>query len=333
MIIMGNAETDNESKYIEIVYENYTTKSIKYYAEFEKAPFAEGSFRYAYRGQIKDRYGTRPYYFPKGKCVVKVLKEKYARNVRSYEEDLKNIFYSSKIAKLFNSEYSYYLNYEIRFVQPYIAKFDKYGFDRSYFIFWEKNQDSMKKIGKSEYLFIEPYLEGYYQKFINNNMMGITNLEEIFNVFMHWNWIYSKGKKIIGDIQGVKKYNYYELTDPAVQSIEGEYGSTDLGVLSLYAFVAQHKHNKYCQHLSWPNDALIKKMNSEIYTIINYYELGMLNITNLTKFYYDEVLEPVFYEKTTKQIIFGVIVLLITYFLEYAFLKFLTILEIIKNFL
>ena len=54
---MGNAETDNESKYIEIVYENYTTKSIKYYAEFEKAPFAEGSFRYAYRGQIKDRYG------------------------------------------------------------------------------------------------------------------------------------------------------------------------------------------------------------------------------------------------------------------------------------
>ena len=55
----------------------------------------------------------------------------------------------------------------------------------------------MKKIGKSEYLFIEPYLEGYYQKFINNNMMGITNLEEKFNVFMHWNWIYSKGKKII----------------------------------------------------------------------------------------------------------------------------------------
>ena len=41
---MGNAETDNESKYIEIVYENYTTKSIKYNAEFEKGSFCRRKF-------------------------------------------------------------------------------------------------------------------------------------------------------------------------------------------------------------------------------------------------------------------------------------------------
>lgn len=58
----------------------------------------------------------------------------------------------------------------------------------------------------------------------------------------------------------------------------------------------------------------------------------MLNITNLTKFYYDEVLEPVFYEKTTKQIIFGVIILLIAYFLEYALPEILNYIRNHKNF-
>ncbi len=309
---MGNLESDNESKYIEIVYENYTTKQIEYYAKFEKTPFAEGSFRYAYRGQIKDRFGrdSRPYYFPNGKCTIKVSKRGYAKNVRSYKEDLKNIFYSSSLSKKFNTQYTN-LTREIRFIQPYIAKLDKYGTDSVFWFFSQENHDSMEKIGRDEYLFIEPYLEGYYEKYVNNNMEGIENLNEIISFFMHWNWNYSKGKKLVADIQGVQKRYYYELTDPAVQSIGQEFGSTDLGVFSLYVFISKHKHNKYCRYLPWPKDDLVRKINSEINTTIVDYKLGILNITNLTQFYRDEVLEPVFHEKIkTELIIFFIMIIL-----------------------
>ena len=297
-----------------IVYENYTTKHIYYYAKFEKTPFAEGSFRYAYRGQIKDRYGkdSRPYYFPNGKCIIKVPKKGYAKNIRSYKKDLKNIFYSSSVSKIFNSKYNN-LTREIRFVQPYIAKFDKYGTDRVFWIFSQENQDSMEKIGRDEYLLIEPYLEGYYEKYVNNNMEGIENANEIIAFFMHWNWNYSKGKKIVADIQGVQKRYHFELTDPAVQSIDEKYGSTDLGVFSLYVFVSKHKHNKYCRHLPWPNDVLVKKINSEINTTIEDYKLGILNITNLTQFYHDEVLEPVFHEKIETELIFSFLIIILLY--------------------
>lgn len=60
---------------------------------------------------------------------------------------------------------------------------------------------------------------------------------------MHWNWVQSKGEKIVSDIQGIKKYNYYELTDPAIQSINQDYGPADLGIFGLIAFLIRHKHN------------------------------------------------------------------------------------------
>ena len=79
---------------------------------------------------------------------------------------------------------------------------------------------------------------------------------------MHWNWVYSKGEKVVSDVQGVEKNGYYLLTDPAVQSINQEYGSTDLGAYVILVFLAKHQHNQYCQHLPWPNTRIINIINS-----------------------------------------------------------------------
>ena len=54
---------------------------------------------------------------------------------------------------------------------------------------------------------------------------------------MHWNWVRSKGEKLICDIQGVNKKDKYELTDHATQSINKEFGKSDMGPDSLINFV------------------------------------------------------------------------------------------------
>ena len=76
---------------------------------------------------------------------------------------------------------------------------------------------------------------------------------------MHWNLVNIKGEKLVSDIQGVRREKYYELTDPAFQSINQEYGDGDLGCFGLIAFLIRHKHNKYCKDLPWPEESEIKR--------------------------------------------------------------------------
>lgn len=80
--------------------------------------------------------------------------------------------------------------------------------------------------------------------------------------FMHWNWVYSKGEKVVSDIQGIEKKGYYHLTDPAVLSINQEYGLTDLGPYGILLFLAKHIHTPYCKNLPWPNNQIINLLKS-----------------------------------------------------------------------
>ena len=50
------------------------------------------------------------------------------------------------------------------------------------------------------------------------------------------------------------------LLIPAVQSINKEYGDSDLGPSALINFVYTHKHNEFCKDLPWPNENGIKKI-------------------------------------------------------------------------
>ena len=106
---------------------------------------------------------------------------------------------------------------------------------------------------------------------------------------MHWNWVHTKGEKIICDIQGVKKDDNYELTDPAVYT---------------------HKHNEFCKDLPWPNENGIKKIK----------KLMLITNPTLEKQLYKEVIDSTFSKYPNNSIncgnnflfyfIFGAIILL-----------------------
>ena len=52
------------------------------------------------------------------------------------------------------------------------------------------------------------------------------------------------------------------MTDPATQSINQEYGLTDLGPYGILVFLAKHRHTTYCQNLPWPNYKIINLIRS-----------------------------------------------------------------------
>ena len=247
-------QTPNESRYLHKIDENLNTTKTNYYACFEKSPKSEGAFRYCYCGNIKD-YNDKPLtnsYFPKGKCVVKVFKEKVAHYKTDLNEDFKNSIYADKISTIFNSLYRDKL-YELKFVIPFAATMQKYASFNLLFFIPIKNSDSEKKIKEDEWIAVEPDIGEPYVKFVSNTNYEHKNLGKAIPAFMHWNWVYTKGEKVVSDVQGVEKDGYYELTDPAVQSINQEYGSPDLGPYGLLVFLAKHKHNEYCKNFPWPN--------------------------------------------------------------------------------
>ena len=195
-------------------------------------------------------------YFPDGKCVVKVFKEKIAHYKQDLNEDFKNSIYADKVSKIFNSLYNEKL-YELKFLIPFAASMHKYATFNLFFFIPIKNDDSQKKIKENEWIAVEPFIEGKYEKFVSNTHWMDKNLGKAIPAFMHWNWVYSRGEKVVSDVQGVEKDGYYELTDPAVQSINGEYGSTDLGAYGILVFLAKHIHNEYCRDLPWPKSNII----------------------------------------------------------------------------
>ena len=240
----------HESNYIYEVDENLNTKQTNFYVTFKYNPFSEGAFRYCYIGNInnKGNQNSNKNLFPTGKCVVKVFKnDLYEKS--EIISDLNNIFYSQKISKEFNSQNL--INRKVIFVDNYLATFK----EKAVINLFEK-----RAFTELEPMIIEPYIEGKYEKFTSNSGWIKDNIDIIIPLFMHWNWVYSKGEKLVSDIQGVKKGDIYELTDPAVQSINKEYGDTDLGAVGLIYFLSEHKHNSYCQSLPWPNNEEIKKI-------------------------------------------------------------------------
>ena len=102
---------------------------------------------------------------------------------------------------------------------------------------------------------------------------------------MHWNWVYSRGEKVVSDIQGVIKDSYYHLTDPAVQSINKEYGLTDLGPYGILVFLAKHKHTQFCKNLPWP-------INNVINLIRSYHIIGNRRTTFSFEFKNDPKIRP-----------------------------------------
>ena len=262
-----------KSRYLYEVDENFNLNQTDYFVTFNKKYSFVGAFRYCYEGKIKSISGKSfiPESFSNGKCVVKVLKKSIALDVFELYTDFKNYFYAKKVTEIFNTKYTDQIfSYKLNYVTPYVTSLKDHASFNLLNLFSIRNSDQMKIIKENEWIIIEPFIEGNYEKFANNAGKVISVSDKIIPFFMHWNWVYSKGEKLVSDIQGVKKFKYYELTDPAILSINVEYGPSDLGSSALIMFLSNHQHNEYCSGLPWPNYDDMQKIQYYSENLENY---------------------------------------------------------------
>ena len=71
----------------------------------------------------------------------------------------------------------------------------------------------------------------------------------------HFSYHSSGGRYVLCDLQGGVYRDGIVLTDPAVLSVQKEYGVTDLGPPGISTFFAQHTCNEFCKgHWKKPTD-------------------------------------------------------------------------------
>ena len=220
------------------------------YAEFEEKFFQKGTFRYCYKGTIKNLNGdevtTNDFYT--GKCVVKVYQNN--RFTQDYYIDFICSLYAYEEARLFNEIIK--IPNKLNFIIPYggsvhlLAGFKLFGLFKV-----STNDDSKKYLSPDMKVAIEPYLDGTYIKFSSNTGYENPDFDAYIPAFSHFTWIHSKGRRVVMDVQGIFKNGRYYLTDPACQSLEQLYGNSDLGAMGLIKFLICHKHNNICQNWKW----------------------------------------------------------------------------------
>ncbi|XP_011407835.1 PREDICTED: alpha-protein kinase vwkA-like [Amphimedon queenslandica] len=200
----------------------------KWETTFRREPFAEGRFRYAFKG----RYTKHP-----TKCgqsiVVKKFKDNYIWERKGWDSTLK--IYSK--AQEYASEFGRGL--EFTTCETSIVTF----------------AGSSTKVKVDEYAVHEDYLEGEYTKWCTNYgyvSSEARGVDQILTAFMHWSWIRSKGEEMVADIQGVKNGSRYRLTDPAMLSVKREYGVTDTGIEGMAMFFLIHQCYGPCDGLPKP---------------------------------------------------------------------------------
>lgn len=243
------ATSQNETKYLYKVTTNGLIRT-SIYAKFETNYFAEGAFRYCFKGTLKNINGNsvRTLDFPSGICVVKVYKNK--ENMQDYSLDFLGSQYAYEQAILFNSIIK--IPNKFNFVLPYAGSIHLLAGFKLFGLFKVSTNDQAKKyLEKDMLVAIEPFLSGTYTKFSSNTGYENPDFDAYIPAFSHFTWIYSKGRKVVTDVQGVFKNQRYYLTDPACQSIEGKFGNSDLGAMGLFKFILCHRHNDICKNWIW----------------------------------------------------------------------------------
>ena len=208
-----------------------TNNKMSILCRFDNEPFAEGRFRYAYKGKWTQESST-----PGKVCVVKKFKDSYTWESSGWDTTLKMYSRAQELAKGFGNKLEYT------------------GCERQ--IVKECPVEVQRGVRLNEYIVVEDHLEGNFVKWCNN--YGYVSQEArgvdcILPSFMHWTWAHSKGQEMVGDIQGVKKPGGgYKLTDPAMMSTTGQYGVTDTGVEGMAMFFLIHECSGSCRGLPKP---------------------------------------------------------------------------------
>jgi len=230
----------------------FTFFLYRYWADFDTDYFAAGiSYRYAFRGTIHGdgpRDGTL--------CVSKVFKRRYAKYFdKTFRPDHAASMKAQQYAETFTenvlpSLQNMISTSKIEFVIPLIAKIDSLSHFKVLGLF-PVNEDTTY-LAPTEYVAIEPFLHGKYEKFNSNSGYEDTTAT-LMNAFSHWTWEASGYRYLVCDIQGVENGSKYTLTDPCIHSVGRKYGGTDLGVIGMEKFFEGHDCNVMCETLDLEN--------------------------------------------------------------------------------
>ncbi len=208
-------------------------------ATLQPQHFAEGRFRYAYKGEY-----TAPPQKKGKKCVIKKMKATFTWKPTDWEETLQILETSKQLAGGFNN-YSN-TNKPVKFVDAKVTQVTEAG--------------GSTTLGLKEYVTIEDYIPGDYIKWCNN-YGGFDPRSTSMPAFVHWSWAHTKGETMIADLQGVRNDDAFYLTDPCLLSGThgGKYGCTDMGIEGIAMFFLSHTCTDFCKSIPKPSLANIPK--------------------------------------------------------------------------
>lgn len=178
-----------------------------YSACFENNYFAEGACRYAFKGTLSGggrRNGSI--------CVTKVFKKEFAKNYLEWAPDIAASKKASGFAEEFLRNYqprlrNYIRENEIEFLIPLIAKMQNIS---SFNLLWLLPIETDQRYVKvNEYVAIEPFIEGAYDKF-NSNGGYESPYHLLMNAFCHWTWYISGHRFMVCDLQVRTVYVYWQ---------------------------------------------------------------------------------------------------------------------------
>jgi Alpha-kinase family len=122
------------------------------------------------------------------------------------------------------------------------------------------NVSPHKNVRKSEYISMEPYLQGEWEKFNSNG--GWSNDDyKLLQAFSHWTACKSGFRFLLCDLQGVCTSTEYRITDPAIHSLEQIHGPSDLGIAGMEKFLEGHECNFICQELQLERNPVVNNFS------------------------------------------------------------------------
>ncbi|CAE7606874.1 mhkC [Symbiodinium natans] len=187
-------------------------------AKFSNEVFAEGGFRYVYRGVYLS--GTR-----EGEdCVMKEFKTGSVHEATFFEADIQAVKKAGQLIQKFNDA-------------GVVSK-------RVYLNEPEVWSGSGGRIAGHKVL-VEPMIQGTYFRFNSNTGYAEPDTATM-QALSHFSFHVSNGQYLLCDLQGGRYDGFYILTDPVIHSKGKEFGGTDLGQEGIDNFMAHHRCGRFC---------------------------------------------------------------------------------------
>ncbi|CAF1572023.1 unnamed protein product [Didymodactylos carnosus] len=224
---------------VEAIFQRLSVGVGKGVMKIAKNPFAQGSLRYAYYGQLE------PIGSPTAKVVYKELinADPQYNTLQVYLQHLEIHTIAQFLATKFNEKQRSVFSHPLEVLYA--------------------DASLVRRIGiRTKIYQVEPRLYQRIQKW-NNNSGGVSfkDYSSILQSFSHWTYQYTAKRLMVVDLQGVKTHdNTYLLTDPAIHFLDIKRyceARTNLGVKGMREFFRTHTCTPVCEKLG-----LLKVENS-----------------------------------------------------------------------